>query len=329
MSRRTSASAPASRAGRPIRPSERELLAQLGLPESAGPSAIDAAHADVVAFLEAAPTDLRAWAQAQITAADAAYALLSDPDALQRTETSAVAQPVEPTPVKATDNAPPRRSIGRLGRLAIGAAVLAGTLAAGYLVYASDVPTVPGLTGTPAPEASQPSLDSARVAQVMQTIQSDPNNVSALQELADLYFEAGDYTTAAEWEVKLLEVDPDNVVAHLALGAALYNDGNSPEAETHWRRVLELDSLNVEAHYDLGFMYFSQTPPDLDQTIAEWRQVIDIAPDSDIARTVAAHLDTIEQWQASSSPSTSPAAGRTTAPAPSTSPSAAPADGAE
>jgi cytochrome c-type biogenesis protein CcmH/NrfG len=200
------------------------------------------------------------------------------------------------------------RRIGPVGRIAIATIALAGVLVGGYVVYASDLPAVPGLSGTPAPESQQGTLDTARVAVLMQTIQANPNDIAALTELGDLYFTARDYKTAAEWEQRVLDIDPNNVTGHLALGAALYNQGNSADAESHWRRVIELNPTDtnalVEAHYDLGFMYFSADPPDVAKTIVEWQAVIDLAPDSDIAQTVSTHLQTLEQWNSSASPST-------------------------
>ena len=204
---------------------------------------------------------------------------------------------------------PAVRRVGPAARVLLAGAALAGVLLAAYVVYASDLPAVPGLSGTPAPEGGQAVLDTARVAELMQVIQSDPNDVAALQELGDLYFVAKDYGAAAEWEQRILDIEPDNITAHLASGAAQYNLGNSADAETHWRRVIELnpDDVNAlaEAHYDLGFMYFSAVPPDVERTIAEWQKVIEIAPDSDIAQTVATHLQTLEGWDASASPSAS------------------------
>jgi tetratricopeptide (TPR) repeat protein len=205
---------------------------------------------------------------------------------------------------------------------------LAGVLIGAYVVYASDLPSVPGLSGTPAPETQQQTLDTARVAELMQTIQANPSDIAALQELADLYFTARDYGVAAEWEQKILDIDEGNVTAHLAFGAAQYNLGNSADAESHWRRVIELNPTDVnalvEAHYDLGFMYFSANPPDIDKTIAEWQQVIDLAPGSDIAQTVSTHLDTLEQWEASSSPSASGSASASGSPAASPTPAPSP-----
>lgn len=299
---------------------ERDLLTRLGLPDGASEDDVENAHTDVVAFLERAPNDLRAWSRLQIAAADEAYALLSDRTALDLQQEARVPAPTPESPTLSRSQRAARASvvqqpvslgarIGPLGRVLIGAAGVVGILLVGYFIYASGLPSVPGLSGTPAPEGSQPVLDSARVAQLMQVIQSSPNDIAALQELGDLYFAAKDYTAAAEWEQRILDVDPNNVTAHLALGAAAYNLGNSADAEVHWRKVIEINPADIdalaEAHYDLGFMYFSADPPDVERTIAEWRKVIEIAPDSEIAQTVATHLQTLEGWNASASPTTS------------------------
>ncbi len=58
---------------------ETELLARLGLTRDANTQDIEAAHDDVIAFLESAPDGLRDWAKHEIAAADEAYALLFDP----------------------------------------------------------------------------------------------------------------------------------------------------------------------------------------------------------------------------------------------------------
>ena len=327
--------------------SEHELLARLGLSDGASEDEVETAHNDVVAFLEEAPADLRDWARGQLAAADEAYALLSDRAAGLQAQPAATAGSQR---VSSRQAAPPQRfvvparqarsaraarlaapeeprlpllrRIGPLGRVAVAALALAGVLLGGYLVYTSDLPSVPGVSGTPAPEGQQ-ALNTNRVAELMQIIQANPNDIAALQELGDLYFTARDYATAAQWEQRILDIDPSNITAHLAMGAAQYNLGNSADAESHWRRVVELDPDDVdalvEAHYDLGFMYFSADPPDIDKTIAEWQTVIDLAPDSDIARTVSTHLATLEQWRASASPSSSGSAlpTATTTPAPS------------
>jgi tetratricopeptide (TPR) repeat protein len=326
---------------------ERELLARLGLSMDANTQDLERAHDELIDFLELAPHELRGWAERQVALADEAYVLLSDPtrslagvsiETLPGLAPAAnrAAQPVGPDagpighdpatdpaarpalPVAAGDQG--GRSQLRRVLLAAGGVVAALTVV--FAVYATGAPAVPGVTGTPVPEASGAAeVDTAQVGALMQNIQADPTDVASLQALADVYFQASDYTTAAEWETKVLALEPKNITALLGLGAATFNEGNAVEAEKHWRAVLDLDPLNLEAHYDLGFMYFSQNPPDIEQTTAEWNSVIEIAPDSDIARTVATHLETLQSWAASSLPSGSPAASpvdATSSPDPST-----------
>jgi cytochrome c-type biogenesis protein CcmH/NrfG len=55
---------------------ERELLAHLGLGPGASDDEIEAAHDDIVTFLDAAPAALRGWARGRLSDADQTYAIL-------------------------------------------------------------------------------------------------------------------------------------------------------------------------------------------------------------------------------------------------------------
>jgi cytochrome c-type biogenesis protein CcmH/NrfG len=329
---------------------ERELLARLGLSGDANSLDIQNAHDELTAFLESAPRDLGRWARRQIDIADEAYALLSDPTtslADRTTRPTGDSEALPPTPLLADLREPATRAadrfgqspvaeadrlpisargrrVGPVGRALVAALAIVAFVTVGYAVYASGAPAVPGVSGTPAPEASgETVVDTAQVSALMAKIQANPKDVASLQALGDLYFGAADYATAADWETKVLALDPTNATALLGLGAAQYNQGNAADAEKQWRAVLAIDPRNIEAHYDLGFMFFSQDPPDIAQTTAEWNAVIEIAPDSDIAKTVSTHLKTLETWAASASPSGSAgtsAAPGASAPEPSTSP---------
>jgi tetratricopeptide (TPR) repeat protein len=307
---------------------ERELLGRLGLSIDANTQDLERAHDEVIDFLELAPPELRGWADRQVALADEAYALLSDPTRSPDRVTIETQPSLEPAPDLAARRALPapagkRGGRSQVQRVLIGAAGVVAVLTVVFAVYATGAPAVPGVTGTPAPESSGAAqIDTAQIGALMQNIQDDPTDVASLQALADVYFQASDYAMAAEWEAKVLALEPKNITALLGLGAATFNLGNAIEAEKHWLTVLDLDPLNLEAHYDLGFMYFSQNPPDIERTTAEWNSVIEISPDSDIARTVATHLATLQSWAASSVPSGSPAASSPVGTSPRADPSA-------
>lgn len=76
---------------------EGQLLAQLGLPASAGPEDVDHLHQAVSEYLAAAPAGIRGWAHAQAAALDTAYLQLTDPVGLGG---SALKSPTRPPRVE-------------------------------------------------------------------------------------------------------------------------------------------------------------------------------------------------------------------------------------
>jgi tetratricopeptide (TPR) repeat protein len=325
---------------------ERELLARLGLPAGASSQEVEVAHDDLVDYLEKAPTDLRAWSQRQIAAIDEAYAILSDPTidraaiasvgaaagmaavagALASPAVVAGVAPMGDLTAPPASTRPVSTSQARLlKRVAIAAAALIGVVAILLVGYNLNGGTgIPSINGTPAPEASAAAqVDPAAVAALMQKITANPQDVVSLQALADLYYQVGDYKTAATFLDKIVAIDPKNLTALLALGAADFNQGDSVSAEKQWRAALAIDANNVEAHYDLGFMYLSESPPDVANVKLEWGKVIAIDPNSDVAKTVATHLASLEGSPAPSG--AVPASGAPATPAPSASPAPSPA----
>ena len=119
----------------------------------------------------------------------------------------------------------------------------------------------------------------------------NPKDTASLHSLGNIYFAAADYTNASTWEQKILTVDPKNQEALLAFGAAQFNSGNAAEAKKRWRVAARLYPQSAEVHYDLGFPYLSQTPPDTVNTTAEWNNVIVIDPTSELAKSVASHVN--------------------------------------
>lgn len=205
-----------------------------------------------------------------------------------------------PEPARAVTASPARASTRRRRLVTLLGAVAAGAVVFG--VYSAGKPAVPTFAGQAdeqtSSSASQAPVDRAQVTALMKKISADPRDVASLQALGDLYFQAGDYKNASLWEKKVLAIDPKNVTALLGLGASQFNLGNAKDAEQSWLRVTALDPKKAEAHYDLGFLYLSQTPTDMAKVRSEWQQVVAIDPTSDIAKTVSAHLKSLQSTPA-------------------------------
>jgi len=229
-----------------------------------------------------------------------------------------------PTPNVISSTATP--STGGAGRfsgkrLALVGAALVGAVAIAFAGYQMGGAATPAASPTPSSAAANPSpaLDTATVATLMGKLQANPEDTETLMALADEYYFAEDFATARTWLDKLLALDPQHVRGLLALGAVQFNQGQMEDAKASWLKVVVIEPDNVEAHYDLGFYYLNQDPPDLAGVEAEWGRVVEISPDSDLAKTVQSHLDAL----ASPAPSGGASAAPSTSPAPS--PEASPA----
>jgi tetratricopeptide (TPR) repeat protein len=201
---------------------------------------------------------------------------------------------------------------------------IAGVAIVGVVIVAAVglklVPGAPTATPLPSGAAAQAALE-ATVAPLMQRISADPKDTTALMSLGDAYFLAGQYEVAATWYGKLLAVTPNDARALLAKGAAEFNFGDFDAAEAAWKQVLVLDADSVEAHYDLGFLYLRRQPPDMVGVRREWGEVVRLDPGSEVAKTVAAHLDALE----SPAPTGSPGPVSSSLPSPAASPATSPA----
>lgn len=278
------------------------LCATLGLPPTASSLDIDRAHEDLVAFLQQAPTDLDGWADTEIAQADRAFALLSAPPTQLEAaalEAHGSEQGHESRPEGAAQVPTVIIERPRMARSTKVLLSLLGIAALVFGVYRMGDSRVPDMTAMD-PAATAPAGEStaapdpAALMPAMQRIAADPEDVDALKDLGDLYFDAGDYTTAAQWHGKAVDVDPKDVEALLALGAAQFNGGDAASAKSQWEQVVDLDPGNAEAHYDLGFLALSVEPVDLDAARAHWQRVIDIDPTSELAASVATHLDGLD-----------------------------------
>ena len=281
-------------------PSEAELLARLGLTSGASNRDVEATHDEIIAFVARAPEDLRAWAERQTAAADEAYARLSGAPADPAAEDPEVA-PAGVTPPPGPLDAPqaPSDHRPRRRRLIVAGATAIALAAVGFGVYSlGGDKNDKGSAAAPATQTTGTPVDSQQVAELTQKVSANPKDVKTLVKLGDVYFQAGDYETAAKWMTKVVDLQPRNTTALLALGAVRFNVGKTAEAERYWRKVAEIAPKNVEAHYDLGFLYLSKNPPDMAKVKSEWNQVVALDPGSDVAKTISAHLS-----QLGSSPS--------------------------
>ncbi len=157
--------------------------------------------------------------------------------------------------------------------------------------------SVPGITGQPTASPSA-TVNTAKVGELMQKLQTNPKDVDTLRQLGDTYLEGQDFKSAAEWEKKIIAIDAKNTTALVALGICNYNVGDIDGAVQQFKAAIAVNPKLIDAHFNLGFVYISQNKNDLAK--AEWEQVVKIDPNSNEAKTVSTHLDSLDKTPAPS-----------------------------
>ncbi len=268
-----------------------ELLGRLGLPADASAADVAAAHSAAKNLLDHAPEAQREWAEAQLADVEAITSLLAD---LEPAGTTTVSTAAAGTPTL-------RRRPSKVVWVVAGVVLVAG---AAFGIHSMSSSSVPGITGTPdTSTSSAPAIDQAKVGALMQKITANPKDTAALGELANIYFQGGDYKNSALFSQKVVAINPKIDGAWVALGAAQFNQTDQAGAKASWLKAIAINPKNAEAHYDLGFLYLSSDKPDAAAAKKEWATVVAIDPKSDLAKTVQTHLASLNS--ASPAPSAS------------------------
>ncbi len=302
----------------------------LGINESTSQEELEARYRELAEFLTspALPAHLRDWATTQAALVDEAYAVLADPErraAVDRGREQA-AKEVAPAPARrrakaesgAEGKAATRAAAGPRSEASRTDAALRGVRAhpvavgavVGVVALAAIVLFQVGLPGDGGAEQAPPAqqtgdlvpLDQARVAELLAAVEEDPENMEALFELGESYFLAGEWQSAIDWFTKLVALDTKNVHALTDIGTANYNLGFPQEAKASWLKALDIDANDPQVHYNLGFLYANAEPQDLAAAMREWQTVMELAPDSDLARTVQVHLEGLAMVTPEASP---------------------------
>lgn len=103
-------------------------------------------------------------------------------------------------------------------------------------------PGVPGTgMGQGLPEGHPPIDSTAIVKTLEEQAALNPKDPAPRIQLANTYYDQGQWQKAIEWYQKALELDPKNVSARTDLGTAYFNIGRPQDALREYAKSLELD----------------------------------------------------------------------------------------
>ncbi len=159
----------------------------------------------------------------------------------------------------------------------------------------------PAEQAAPTPTASISSSGSSpedvrqRVAALEKQAQQEPFNGEARLELARLYFQLRVYPRAADYFADALDIDPNNAKARNDLGSSLMYQGMLGLARREYLKAIAIDSSLPDSHYNLAIILSHSSQPDIPGALAEWREVVRLAPGTELASSAEKYIQSYEK----------------------------------
>ena len=152
-----------------------------------------------------------------------------------------------------------------------------GTVPTAQAPVAQSAPATGG--GTAAGGRAAPVLDQARVDQLSATVKGNPKDVSAVVQLANVYFDAERWPDAISWYERALALNPKDPDVSTDLGVSYYYTNRTEEALTRFEESLKINPKHTKTLLNKGIV-LAFGKEDLKGAAVEWQKVVDIAPGS-------------------------------------------------
>jgi len=197
---------------------------------------------------------------------------------------------MEGEPTSASTASRPLRAAGVYGMaafcLAVGLAI--GYVAEGSRKAAAPAPQVSSSLKQPHPEnvpagrnapglAGMKQMADNQAAPLLEKLKSNPGDSTLLVQLGGVYHSNHQFTLAAEYYGKAVEVDPKNVATRTRLASSLYRSGDVDGAILQLNRALSYSPHDANALFDLGMIRL-QGKQDSKGALAVWQKLLKTNP---------------------------------------------------
>ena len=122
-------------------------------------------------------------------------------------------------------------------------------------------------------EEPPPPLDTARVKELENEIESNPKNVEAMVELANMHFEQRNFRDAIRFYTRALELRPSNVNVRTDLATAMFYEKRFDDAIAEFKKSLELEPDDPRTLFNMGVAYL-HGKNDPEGAVQAWEKLI-------------------------------------------------------
>lgn len=153
-----------------------------------------------------------------------------------------------------------------------------------------------------ASNADQGAPNMAVMAQVRKTLQrlegklqDNPNDLVALDSLAQMYFIANRYDKAREYYERYLQIDPQEVDRKVPLAISYMNLNKPDEAKRLLNEVLQKQPTHPFGLYYMALLQF--TTGQQKEALKNWKLLVQHYPDSDLAKLAQQRIHELEHTE--------------------------------
>ncbi len=156
------------------------------------------------------------------------------------------------------------------------------------IVLASGTFDSPGITQNVTSAPQEHNHDGASLAnleelkKLEETVKSNPENYTALLQLAHLYNDSRLYQKAIERYKVYLNKRPNEPDVLVDLGVCYYGLQDFKNADFYMKKGLSIDPRHQIGHFNLGIINLAQN--NIEEAKSWWQKTININPNTDIAK---------------------------------------------
>ncbi len=137
--------------------------------------------------------------------------------------------------------------------------------------------TLPGSTPQQQ-QAASPEVLAKAAEPLLAQLKSNPNNVDALVQLGNLYYDGQSYPEAIGYYEKALKIQPNNADVRTDLGTAYWYTGDPDKALACFEKSLQVRPNNAATLFNMGIVKW-QGKKDPAGAVLAWEKLLQTNPD--------------------------------------------------
>ncbi len=185
--------------------------------------------------------------------------------------------------------------------LAIVIAFLVGFITGATVAILRGTKGVEMVAGKPAPQMApmpqqEPDLTelNRRIKALKDIVHKDPNNLSALEELGNLYFDTGQPKESIEAYSRYLALKPDNPNVRTDMGIMYRVLGDFDRAIEEFKKAAQSDPKHINSRYNIGIVLLHDKN-DIHGAIKAWEEYLKVDSKSEKALRVKAQIERMKK----------------------------------